>query len=76
MIAGIESTIERPSEYKKDLQTVREELLKRNDYISFKDLVKRFDKIDEEYNHSNWNLLQIYSNFNILIGENIEREKE
>lgn len=56
--------------YEIDLATVREELLTREDqYITFKDLVERFDKVDKEYNHSPWNLLQIYSNFNILIGK-------
>ena len=54
----------------KELDNVRRELLSRPDqYITFKDLVERFDKIDAEFNHSPWNLLQIYSNFNILIGD-------
>ena len=57
------------SAYQKELNDVRQELLSRPDqYISFKDLVERFDNIDAEYNHSSWNLLQIYSNFNVLIG--------
>lgn len=57
----------------KELNKVRRELLNRPDqYITFKDLVERFDSVDAEFNHSTWNLLQIYSNFNILIGKNSE----
>lgn len=53
-----------------ELNDIRQELLNRPDqYITFKDLVERFDEIDAEFNHPLWNLLQIYSNFNILIGE-------
>ena len=56
-------------EYQKELNDVRQELLNRSDqYITFKDLVERFDGVDAEFNHSSWNLLQIYSNFSILIG--------
>jgi len=57
------------STYQKELNDIRDELLSRPDQcITFKELVERFDDIDAEYNHSPWNLLQIYSNFNILIG--------
>lgn len=57
-------------ENQKELNDIRQELLNRPDqYITFKDLVERFDEIDAEFNHPLWNLLQIYSNFNILIGE-------
>lgn len=57
----------------KELNDVRQELLSRPDqYITFKDLVERFDDIDAEFNHSPWNLLQIYNNFNILIGKESE----
>lgn len=67
--------IEKDSTYQKELNDVRQELLSRPDqYITFRDLVERFDDVDAEFNHSSWNLLQIYSNFNILIGT--EREEE
>lgn len=57
-------------EMQKELNDVRQELLNRPDqYITFKDLVERFDDIDAYFNHSPWNLLQIYSNFDVLIGE-------
>lgn len=57
-------------EYQKELNDVRHELLNRPDqYITFRDLVERFDEIDAEFNYSPWNLLQIYNNFNILIGK-------
>lgn len=63
------------SAYQKELNNIRQDLLSRPDqYITFKDLVERFDDVDAEFNHSSWNLLQIYSNFDILIGT--EREEE
>lgn len=59
--------------YQKELANVRQELLSRPDQrITFKDLVERFDEVDAEFNYSPWNLLQIYNNFNILIGEESE----
>ncbi len=67
--------------YREELKKVRAELLEREDqYITFRDLVERFDEVEEEYLGEPWNLLQIYSNFNILIGEekinNPDAEKE
>ena len=56
--------------YREELEKVRAELLEREDqYITFRDLVERFDEVEEEYLGKAWNLLQIYNNFNILIGE-------
>ena len=56
--------------YSEELKKVRAELLEREDqYITFRDLVERFDEIEKEYLGKAWNLLQIYSNFNILKGE-------
>lgn len=61
------------STYQKEVNDVRRELLSRPDqYITFRDLVERFDEVDEEFDHSPWNLLQIYNNFNILIGTESE----
>lgn len=63
------------STYQKELNDVRQKLLSRPDqYITFRDLVERFDDVDEYFNHSSWNLLQIYNNFNILIGAESEDE--
>lgn len=57
------------STYQKELNDIRHDLLNRPDQcITFRDLVERFDEVDAAFNHSPWNLLQIYSNFNILIG--------
>lgn len=57
-------------EYKKDLNELKEQILKEGDtLVSKRDLLERFVKIDNEYEHSPWNLLQICNNFNILIGE-------
>ena len=56
--------------YSEEIEKVRTELLEREDqYITFRDLVERFDEIEKEYPIKQWNLLQIYSNLNILIGE-------
>lgn len=53
-----------------ELVSVRQELLDRGDeVVSFRQLVERFDEVEEEYKGAPWNLKQIYNNFNILIGE-------
>ena len=54
----------------KELVSVRQELLDRGDeVVSFRQLVERFEEVEEEYKGVPWNLRQIYNNFNILIGE-------
>lgn len=64
-------------QYNEEVEKVRAELLEREDqYITFRDLVERFDGVDKEFSGEPWNLLQIYSNFNILIGKsNLQLEK-
>ena len=53
-----------------DLEILRRELLERGDeMVSFRQLVERFDEIEKEFGNTPWNLKQIYSNFNILVGE-------
>lgn len=53
-----------------DVESIRQELLERGDeMVSFRQLVKRFDEVEDEYKGVPWNLEQIYNNFNILIGE-------
>ena len=53
-----------------ELVNVRQELLERGDeMISFRQLVERFDEIEKVYKGIPWTLEQIYTNFNILIGE-------
>lgn len=60
-------------EYQKELNDIRQELLNRSDqYITFRDLVERFDEADAQFGHTLWNLLQIYTNFNVLIGKESE----
>lgn len=68
-----EESMSENNSYQKELNDVRHDLLNRPDqYITFRDLVERFDKIDAEFNHSLWNLPQIYSNFDILKGKESE----
>ena len=53
-----------------ETESVRRELLERGDeMVSFRQLVERFDEIEETYKGEPWNLEQIYSNFNILMGK-------
>lgn len=53
-----------------ELDNVRQELLERGDEtVSFRQLVERFDEVEEYFNGTPWNLKQIYTNFNILIGK-------
>ena len=57
-------------EYEKDLNKLKEQILKEGDTLVFKrDLLERFVEVDNEFEHRPWNLLQICNNFNILIGE-------
>lgn len=58
------------TEYEKDLNELKEQILKEgNVLVSKRDLLERFCEIDKEYNGEPWNLLQILSNINVLIGE-------
>ena len=55
-----------------ELINIRQELLDRGDeMVSFRQLVERFEKIEEVYKGIPWTLKQIYANFNILIGEKL-----
>lgn len=69
-------TVSSGKEYKQEpcgdeeLVSVRQELLDRGDeVVSFRQLVERFEEVEEEYKGVPWDLRQIYNNFNILIGE-------
>lgn len=56
--------------YEKDLNDLKEQILKEGDTLLTKrELLERFCEIDKEYNGRPWNLLQILTNINILIGE-------
>lgn len=57
-----------------DIECIREKLLERGDEsVTFRQLVERFDEIEEEYKDIPWTLKQIYNNFNILIGDNTRK---
>lgn len=57
-------------EYEKDLNEIKEQILKDGNTLVFKqELLDRFVDVDNEYKNSPWNLLQILANINILIGE-------
>ena len=56
--------------YEKDLNGLKEQIFKEgNTLISKQDLIERFVEIDNEYKNSHWNLLQILTNIDILIGK-------
>jgi hypothetical protein len=67
--------------YEKDLNDLKEQILKDGDtLVSKRDLLERFCEMDKEYNGEPWNLLQILANINILVGEEpsedvVEKEK-
>jgi hypothetical protein len=70
VIKALEQTFCKNAEYEKDLNELKEQILKDGDTLLTKrDLLERFCEIDKEYNGRPWNLLQILSNINILIGE-------
>ena len=57
-------------EYEKDLNELREQILKEgNVLVTKRDLLERFCEMDKEYNGEPWNLLQILSNIDVLVGE-------
>lgn len=57
-------------EYESDLKTIIDDILEEgNQLISKKDILRRFKEVDEEYKGMSWNLLQILTNINILIGQ-------
>ena len=65
------------TEYEKDLNELKEQILKEgNTLLTKRDLLERFCKIDKEYNGSSWNLLQILANINILIGIESQESEE
>lgn len=51
----------------KETKDLLEELKQSNGYISVSELAKRFEEIDELYNHDYWNLTQILANINLII---------
>ena len=57
-------------EYEKDLNKLKAQILEEGDtLVSKQDLLDRFVEVDREYKNSPWNLLQILTNIDLLIGE-------
>jgi len=57
-------------EYEKDLNKLKAQILEEGDtLVSKQDFLDRFVEVDREYKNSSWNLLQILTNIDILIGE-------
>lgn len=56
--------------YEKDLNDLKEQILREgNTSVTKRDLLERFCELDKEYDGSPWNLSQILTNINILIGQ-------
>ena len=63
-------------EYEKDLNELKEQILKEgNVLVTKRDLLERFCEMDKEYNGEPWNLLQILSNIDVLVGEEPSKQK-
>ena len=70
VIKALEQMFCKNEEYEKDLNEMKEQILKEGDTLLTKrDLLERFCEIDKEYHGGAWNLLQILANINILIGQ-------
>lgn len=53
--------------YKEQTEEYIRELTRDTDlYVNLSELVERFVEIDEEYNHEDWNLMQILANINMV----------
>ena len=46
---------------------------RKDEYLRIGDIVKRFNEIDDLYNHTPWTLKQIYANLNILAGKELDK---
>ena len=69
-IKALEQTFCKNAEYEKDLNELKEQILKEgNTLLTKRDLLERFCEIDKEYKGHPWNLLQILANINIIIGQ-------
>lgn len=59
--------------YKEQTEEYIKELTRDTDlYINVSELVERFVEVDEEYNHEDWNLMQILANINMLVPVKME----
>ena len=59
--------------YKEQTEEYIKELTRYTDlYINVSELVERFVEVDEEYNHEDWNLMQILANINMLVPVKME----
>lgn len=47
---------------------------RKDEYLRIGDIVDRFKNIDATYNHTEWNLKQIFANLNILMGVDIKED--
>lgn len=59
-----------PPIYERGAEMTRDELLERGEEsVALRQIVERFDAVEEEYKGKPWTLEQIYANINILVSE-------
>lgn len=57
----------RDKKYFEEVNEYYNKLSNEDGYIKVSELVERFKEVDDYYNNSDWNLLQILSNINLFI---------
>lgn len=63
--------------YKQDLEQIYDELdTNENAYISVRQLIQRFAKLDKEYNHKSWDLLRILRCIDVICPMYIDDEDD
>lgn len=61
-------------EYEEELKKLLDRMKQEEGYVEVSALAERFEDVDNEYNHSPWNLLQILNNINIFIPLRLDDE--
>jgi hypothetical protein len=61
-------------EYEEELKELLDRMKQEKGYVEVSALAERFEGVDNEYNHSPWNLLQILTNINIFIPLRLDDE--
>ena len=54
-------------EYEEELKELLHKMKQEEGYVGVSALAERFEGIDNEFDHSSWNLLQILTNIDIFI---------
>ena len=66
--------LQQTEEYKREVKELLHKMKQEEGYVGVSDLAERFEGVDNEYNHSPWNLLQILTNIKIFIPLRLDDE--